>query len=515
MLSARNEVSGLTDRQREDDLSATAIAAGDAYRRAEGWAEADLAGATAVAARSQATLTVVDVDGEVVAAPTDALSTTHLDNALRLLLSDNPAAAPAWWAQIEERFANPRDWPWLETVCDRILARGGAVGAFRPSGWWRGQPLSADAQAEWEGDRRRLAAEGRLDGSDTPLRAAVLATYNAALLHLRRPRDLHERWQEALAILTAAAAPPTAVGEEAPRRLLTLRAAAGCLATAPADLPAEPRAAWLERLAGLIRPDQPTDPQAIAALLAAAETGQAPLADLLAAAGALSQALPLELRTWAALLTARELAGRSELTAALATARQALELARLPVAMGSDFTWLDWLPPADLNARVRLEFSQLAHPALLSPADALAEIGAQPPNPGTLDADRLGAKLLELHAASAAANPDAYAALALPVAANAARAAAIHDATPPLFAALAVARAETGAVDEAIEALRQAQSRTAEQRSSVVQVQQQIGVNGLLERRPKRSHQVVRQPAHKADGIGEDEGLAAGQLEPA
>ena len=74
MLSARNEVSGLTARQRQDDLSATAIAAGDAYRRAEGWAEADLAGATAVAARSQATLTVVDVDGEVVAAPTDALA---------------------------------------------------------------------------------------------------------------------------------------------------------------------------------------------------------------------------------------------------------------------------------------------------------------------------------------------------------------------------------------------------------------------------------------------------------
>ena len=392
------------------------------------------------------------------AAPTDALSTTHLDNALRLLLSDNPTAAPAWWAQIEERFANPRDWPWLETVCDRILARGGAVGAFRPSGWWRGQPLSADAQAEWEEDRRRLAAEGRLDGSDTPLRAAALATYNAALLHLRRPQDLLERWQEALAILTTAAAPPTAVDEDAPRRRLTLRAAAGCLATAPADLPAEPRAAWLERLAGLIRPDQPTDPQAIAALRAVAEPGQAPRADLLAAAGASAPALPLELRTWAALLTARELAGRGQLTAALASARQALELTRAPGAARSNFTWLDWLPPADLNARVRLEFSQLVCPALLAPADALAEIGAQPPSPGTLDADRLGAKLLELHAASAAPNPDAYAALALPVAAGVARAAAIHDATPPLFAALAVARAETGAVDEAIEALRQAQT---------------------------------------------------------
>lgn len=74
MLSARHEVSGLTDRQREDDLSATAIAAGDAYRRAGSWADADLAGAAAVAARSQATLTVVDANGDVVAAPTDALA---------------------------------------------------------------------------------------------------------------------------------------------------------------------------------------------------------------------------------------------------------------------------------------------------------------------------------------------------------------------------------------------------------------------------------------------------------
>lgn len=74
MLSARNEVSGLTDRQREDDLAATAVAAADAYERAGGWATADLTGATAVAARSQATLTIVDADGAVVAAPTDTLA---------------------------------------------------------------------------------------------------------------------------------------------------------------------------------------------------------------------------------------------------------------------------------------------------------------------------------------------------------------------------------------------------------------------------------------------------------
>ncbi len=74
MMSARNEVAGLADRHREDDLAATAIAAGEAYQRADGWATADLAGAAAVAARSQATLTIVDANGEVIAAPTDALA---------------------------------------------------------------------------------------------------------------------------------------------------------------------------------------------------------------------------------------------------------------------------------------------------------------------------------------------------------------------------------------------------------------------------------------------------------
>lgn len=74
MISARHEASGLTDRQRRDDLNATAVAAGEAYQRAGGWTRADLAGVAAVAARGQATLTVVDADGVVVAAPTDALA---------------------------------------------------------------------------------------------------------------------------------------------------------------------------------------------------------------------------------------------------------------------------------------------------------------------------------------------------------------------------------------------------------------------------------------------------------
>ncbi|MEN9644229.1 MAG: hypothetical protein RL238_898 [Actinomycetota bacterium] len=74
MVAARSEVSGLTDSARSDDLNATAVAAGQAYRDAGGWDRADLSGTAAVAARGQATLTVTDADGQLVAAPTDTLA---------------------------------------------------------------------------------------------------------------------------------------------------------------------------------------------------------------------------------------------------------------------------------------------------------------------------------------------------------------------------------------------------------------------------------------------------------
>lgn len=387
-----------------------------------------------------------------VSAPRESLTITHLDNALRLLLSDNPAAAQDWWQQIEARFAAPEHWPWLESVCDRLLGRGGAVGTFRPVDWWRGQPLTADAQAEWEEGRARLRAEGNLDGSDSPLRAAVLATYNAARLQQRRVETLHDRWLEAQAILSETPQPAPA--------LLHLRAAAGCLATAPADLVPEQRAAWYDRLRSLITPELAAEPQALAALLAMAETNPALGADLLAAGGGFNEGAPSALRAWASILAARVAAAGGQAAAAVGIARQALERLRSLRAASPAANWLDWLPPADLSARIRLEFAGLAYPAVLSPADTLADMGAELPAPGALDADRLGATLLQLHAASASPALDGYAALALPAAASSERAAAIHNATSPLFAALAVARAEAGAVDDAIGALRQSQTAT-------------------------------------------------------
>ncbi len=75
IAASRSEVSVLSDQRRRDDLTATAAAAADAYQRAGGWTGADLYAVATVAARGQATLTVLDATGAVIAAPTDELAT--------------------------------------------------------------------------------------------------------------------------------------------------------------------------------------------------------------------------------------------------------------------------------------------------------------------------------------------------------------------------------------------------------------------------------------------------------
>ena len=52
-------------------------------------------------------------------------------------------------------------------------------------------------------------------------------------------------------------------------------------------------------------------------------------------------------------------------------------------------------------------------------------------------------------------------------------------------------------------------------RARVDHVQQQIGVDDLFERRAERVDELVRQPAHEPDRVGEQHGLAAGQPQAA
>jgi two-component system sensor histidine kinase BaeS len=71
LVAARDEVSDLVTDVHNDDARSAAAAAARAYEDAGGWSGADLSAAVAVAARGQATLTLTDADGALLAAPAD------------------------------------------------------------------------------------------------------------------------------------------------------------------------------------------------------------------------------------------------------------------------------------------------------------------------------------------------------------------------------------------------------------------------------------------------------------
>jgi two-component system sensor histidine kinase BaeS len=74
VVGARSGVSELVADVHDEDARAAAVAAAQAYERADGWSGTDLAAAVAIAARGQATLSVRDADGRLVSASTDELA---------------------------------------------------------------------------------------------------------------------------------------------------------------------------------------------------------------------------------------------------------------------------------------------------------------------------------------------------------------------------------------------------------------------------------------------------------
>lgn len=71
VIGAREEMTDLVTRRHRSDATAAAAAAGRAFEIAGSWEDADLSGAVAIAAGGQATLTLTDTSGRVIAAPTE------------------------------------------------------------------------------------------------------------------------------------------------------------------------------------------------------------------------------------------------------------------------------------------------------------------------------------------------------------------------------------------------------------------------------------------------------------
>jgi tetratricopeptide (TPR) repeat protein len=115
--------------------------------------------------------------GLVANRPLGRLGVDHVDAALRLLPDGQ---ASRLWDRLEARVAEGAGWGWARAVTERLLGEGGAV------------------------------------GRDSPLRAAVLATSCAALLHEHPDLDLSPMWREVEE--TAAAHPDPVIGTWLRRR---------------------------------------------------------------------------------------------------------------------------------------------------------------------------------------------------------------------------------------------------------------------------------------------------------
>jgi two-component system sensor histidine kinase BaeS len=93
VTSTQRQLNALTVRTHTEDAQAAAVAAGRAYEAAGGWPNADLTSAVTVAARGQATLTVLDPSGAIVAVPADE-ATAILERMHGIAVVDVPRGEP-------------------------------------------------------------------------------------------------------------------------------------------------------------------------------------------------------------------------------------------------------------------------------------------------------------------------------------------------------------------------------------------------------------------------------------
>ena len=396
------------------------------------------------------------------------LDVSHFGTTFRLLGSE-PQRALAWWERAERRFADEEAYDWLKRVCASIMG-------------------------EEEEESAQLAAAAVAPDAAL-LRAAVCASLAAAMTHVGSFEEVEAWWARALAYAEQHPSP------EQSARLLR-RARAGRLAAAARydeTGPGEEQIGWLWKTLGEVRFGE-LDTQMTGALVAAAEaviefveaTGHkpapdlAPLAhftDILGGPGGYP-----EPARFAAAMTGRLcfLAGSRDeglrwfRRATRGVSDSAGWAAQAPTGPPppageetpgpGDYetaqTWLDWVAPAHIGSRVRLEFIRHAYPAL-SASEVLAEVGDRIPEPTNVDSDRLGSAILELRGAGSLRLAELsndlwswsniyfgrsrYGVQQEP-------ACLAHRAYPPLFAYAAETAAARGMVDEAVKMLQQESS---------------------------------------------------------
>jgi hypothetical protein len=346
--------------------------------------------------------------------PFGELDVSSFEAMLRVVMAD-PEHAARWWEAVEERVRASGTYAWIRAVTTRLLG-----------------------EDNWP--------EAVMAGPH--IRAAILATHAAALIHARESSAAEEVW-------SAAEEASQHYPIESGTRRLRLRAICG-QGVIPGFSPGEidePLAATL--VGGLER--HIDGPEA---------KGPAPeiFVRLVAVIDQAGQAL--ELRAFARVLAGRALvrAGRSSEAASLFTDALALR------AEFGETTqrWLDWRAPDDLSSRLAIEFLSWAYPAELSPRECLSRFDG-PPVPRGLDADRFAAALLLLEGAERPPQPNInWQAIehsrTLGLSAISSERTISHQLYPPLYVAVAEEMALRREIAQALEIL-QAHSSAAESSS--------------------------------------------------
>lgn len=347
--------------------------------------------------------------------PVSELDPSEFEVALRLL-EPYPEEAAEWWERVELGLARAGADDWAESLTRRLLADGAVAGP---------------------------RAEG-----ENPLRPAILATLAAALTRLRSGIDIAVLWDE---VLKKASRHPLPRGAE----ILRLRATAALTSAGVLGLEDLDRTLWE------VCPTGP-DLQEAASVIAAieqiterleGETGKeeqaAHLGDLAGRLIGPVQKLDLGLNAFLRTLAARLclLQGRA------GKAREHFSAA-LGIGQNLDSTrrdWLDWAPPANLYARINLEFVRGAWARLLPADEVLEKLVYVPPLAGDADTDRLASANQQLAGAVRVPEIDPlFLALVTQEVRPVCRA---HQEFLPLFAAEARAAGDAGRASEALEAL--------------------------------------------------------------
>jgi hypothetical protein len=392
--------------------------------------------------------------------PLSKLDISYFDIMLRLLEKE-PEHAASWWSVIEARIAREGAYDWMKPATEFLLSSDGAAAL-------------SDLL-----DPRHTHPESRL-------RAAVVATHAAVLIHARLTTEVAAWWVEveqkadqhpdpqeaqrlklrALAGQIAVLSPPTQsnsltqsilVGTEEQKQNIALQLTPS-LHFNRSHYESRIQAFW-EALVELNiqEPDEllmASFAAAIEAVLEYCESFQyqppdpAPLLRL--ATSLVDSKFPTELQAFIWILTGRLLTLDRKWGKALEWFRRALQM---PLQSNRQM-WLDWRTPDSLSARIRLEFIRAMYPTMLTPAAILAEVGDQvPEQPGNIDDDRLAAAILTLRGATSLMpeieqwSQQADTSTAYVPTCHA------HRAFPPFFAVLAETVADCGQVDAAIDYL--------------------------------------------------------------